>query len=275
MKTMILGLALISSAAWAQGAMGCNKDIDCKGDRICVSGQCVSASQATPQQPEAAQPAYPAQQQQPQQYPQQQYPAQQQYPPQQYPPAQQYPAQQYPPQQPQPYYPPEQQPPPYYQPRYRAGPVSPLILGVSGMVGVTHETYSDAYGVEAEVFAEVGIRLTPSTGLVAWGDLNAATYAASTINGTATTVNTTGGAVGAGLRFGQYSAVTLGVGPAFAKSDYFTDAFGGVTFLGHLTVPLAGAFSLHAQAAYTFFPNGPFGGNFSSEAVYIGLGFAR
>jgi hypothetical protein len=44
-------------AAGAKNPPGCGRDVDCKGDRVCESGQCVSPPAAPPESPVPASPS--------------------------------------------------------------------------------------------------------------------------------------------------------------------------------------------------------------------------
>lgn len=46
----VASLSLVACAQPSASATGCTKDTDCKGDRICLSGQCVSPAGITPAQ---------------------------------------------------------------------------------------------------------------------------------------------------------------------------------------------------------------------------------
>jgi hypothetical protein len=257
--------ALASASAWAQSELGCNKDTDCKGDRICISGQCVA-----PQQQEQFQP--PPQQQQP---PPQQY---QQPPPQQYqqpPPQYQQPPPQYQPPPPGYGQPPPPPPQPYYQPRpyrYREpGYFNPILFDFSGMIGFQGigSSGTSAGGFLLDGYGELGVRFSQGFGLVGLADGNIGVY--GNYNGFATEQFMIGG----GVRFGRNVALTLGAVAAFANvadTNYFSYTVGGPGVIAHLALPFAGVgFGLHAQASLNFYPD--IGTGVSATIVSVGIGF--
>jgi hypothetical protein len=251
--------ALASASAWAQSELGCNKDTDCKGDRICVSGQCVA----------------PGGQQQFEPPPQQQQPPPQQY--QQPPPQYQQPPPGYGQPPPPPGYgqPPPPPPPPYYQPRpyrYREpGYYNPILYDFSGMIGFQGlgSQGASAGGFLMDGYGELGVRLSQGFGLVGLADVNIGLY--GNYNGFATEQFMIGG----GLRFGRNVALTLGVVAAFANvadQNYFTYAVGGPGVVAHLALPFGGVgFGLHLQGGVNFYPD--IGNGVSATIASVGIGF--
>lgn len=240
--TLAFGLSV---PALADDLYGCQKDTDCKGDRICMQNQCV-----TP--PDRQVPPPPAYQQPP---PQQQY----QQPPPQYP------------QQPPPQY---QQPPPrYYRPppRYYAPPPAPvyyetpLIFGYSGMLGLQTESTSlgSGAGFLLDGYLELGGRFTPNFGIVGLGDLNLGLY-----NGGATETFTLDG----GIRFGRGLGLTIGGGIQFLNEATATASAAGAgpNIIAHLSIPFWHVgWGFHLQSSIAFY------GSATIFTACAGFGFSR